>query len=98
MGWGENHVTILNLWQWLRERDENVKQQFVQFVTGCRSLPLDGFKPPFCITEASDMDIDSLPRAHTCFNQIVLPHYSSMAALRRAMEFAISEGGTFDLT
>ena len=36
---------------------------------------------------------NSLPSAHTCFNQLDLPEYSSEANLRSKLVMAIREGG-----
>ncbi|KAF8135467.1 hypothetical protein EV363DRAFT_1395968 [Boletus edulis] len=38
-------------------------------------------------------DPDRLPQAHTCFNQIDLPQYSSYEMLRQQLLLAINEGG-----
>ena len=54
----------------------NEKKSLLAFVTGSVCMPLDGFDPPFHIT-STESSIDSLPRAHTCFNQLIIPNYTS---------------------
>lgn len=66
----------------------------LQFVTGAGRLPLGGasaLRPPLTIA-ASTAPMDSLPTAHTCFNRLVLPTYSSFEKLHWALGMAISEG------
>lgn len=67
-------------------------------MTGTSRIPLDGFDPPFNITQGIDMEKDSLPRSHTCFNQIVIPEYSSIEIMREKILFAITETEGFHLT
>jgi len=43
------------------------------------------------------MDADALPRSHTCFNQLVLPPYTSYKALRDRLLFAIHNTEGFEL-
>ena len=95
---GEPHCTVVWLWDILREFDTHRRRQFLQFVTGSSQTPLDGYDPPFNVTEGSDMLDDSLPRAHTCFNQIVLPLYSSKEMMTEKLIYAFEETEGFGLT
>jgi hypothetical protein len=66
----------------------------LQFITGAARLPLGGaaaLQPALTIV-ASSAPEDSLPSAHTCFNRLVLPKYSSFSKLHWAVSLAISEG------
>ena len=49
------------------------------------------------ITQGVDMVEDSLPKAHTCFNQLVLPPYSSFAKLKERILFAVANSEGFEL-
>ena len=40
---------------------------------------------------------DSLPKAHTCFNQLVLPSYSSFSVMKEKIIFAITNTDGFEL-
>ena len=71
--------------------NSNPPALFLKFVTGATRLPLDGYDPPFNVTEGSDMDAKALPKAHTCFFSINLPKYSSKQILKTKLEYAISE-------
>lgn len=94
----DNHPQVIQLWQVVREFEEEHKRLFLFFVTGTSRVPLDGYDPPFNITQGSGMDSDSLPRAHTCFNQLVLPHFSSLEIMREKVLFAIRETEGFQLS
>lgn len=61
-------------------------------------VPLDGFDPPLNITQGdADMALNSLPRAHTCFNQLVLPRYSNFGMLYKQLKFAAENTVGFEL-
>jgi E3 ubiquitin-protein ligase HUWE1 len=61
-------------------------------------VPLDGFKAlqgadgtkKFSIHKA--FEVNKLPSAHTCFNQLDLPEYESEDYLRDRLSLAIKEG------
>ena len=63
-------------------------------------MPIDGLDPPLLITQMEDQErpelVDqALPRAHTCFNQLVVPPYSSLQVMRDKLLYALenaSEG------
>lgn len=56
-------------------------------------MPYGGFKNyPLKIDRG--VSPDSLPVAHTCFNQIDLPEYESKEKLREKLLIAISEGSS----
>jgi hypothetical protein len=59
----------------------------LRFVTGSPRIPLDGLDPPFCLSGTESGD-DSLPRAHTCFNRLVLPAYGTAELLEQKLRYA----------
>jgi len=89
---------VLWFWQLLRDMDVEDKMKVLKFVTGSDRVPLDGFHPPFNITDGEDMTGDMLPRAHTCFNQIVLPRYKAYRVMREKIKVAIDNTEGFDLS
>ena len=97
-GFGATHFLCVWLWQLMHEFDESTRRGLLQFVTGCDRVPLDGFEPPFNVTEGVDMERDSLPKAHTCFNQLVLPPYSSYDLMKKRIEFAMQNTSSFELS
>ena len=86
--------------QWLRDlldrSDQQSLSRFLRFVTGCQCMPVEGLAPPLMITHTDGSD-DTLPRAHTCFNQLVLPKYSTSEVLEAKLLFALenSQDGFF---
>lgn len=95
---GEHTDSVSWLWMMLRKISFTEQCKFLLFVTGTSCIPLDGYNPPFNITEGEDMCTDSLPRAHTCFNQIVLPEYSCYEILREKIMFAVNNTEGFALS
>ena len=94
---GEAHVTVVWLWKLAREMGVSQRRALLLFFTGSSRIPLDGFDPPLNVTEGADMREDSLPRAHTCFNQLVLPAYSSYQVMRDKILFAIANTNSFEM-
>nr|XP_027202145.1 E3 ubiquitin-protein ligase HUWE1-like [Dermatophagoides pteronyssinus] len=90
--------TIIHFWEVLREFDTNQVASFLQFVTGSGKVPLGGFKnlmgnngiQYFTITKVDN--VNRLPTAHTCFNQLELPSYESKEILKTKLLQAIMEG------
>lgn len=81
------------LWNVLRAFTTTEMQQFLSFVTGCKNVPITGLSPPLLLTamyvEGDNVD-GALPKAHTCFNQLVLPNYSSEAVVEERLRFALA--------
>ncbi|DBA03405.1 TPA: hypothetical protein N0F65_002813 [Lagenidium giganteum] len=96
-GYNEHSQVVLWLWQALREFPLELRGHFLKFMTGTNKIPLDGFEPPLNLTK-SDLDPQALPRTHTCFNQLVLPEYSSYETLVDKITFAIKNAEGFDLS
>eukprot|EP00605_Chrysophyceae_sp_TOSAG23-4_P003045 GSChrysophyteH1.ASY1.ANO1.3350.1 assembled CDS len=75
------------------------RAQFLQFVTGTSKVPLDGFANLQGMRGAQKFSIHRvfgdtglLPQAHTCFNQLDLPAYTTANELREKLLMAIKEG------
>jgi len=87
-------------WFWLlvESMSKDERGLLLRFVTGSPKMPLDGFDPNFNIELDSHADPESLPRAHTCFNQLVLPPYTEFVKLQSKVYQAIEYGaGGFHL-
>mmetsp|Transcript_8953 Transcript_8953/g.10955 ORF Transcript_8953/g.10955 Transcript_8953/m.10955 type:complete len:170 (+) Transcript_8953:1487-1996(+) len=73
--------------------DDHQRMRLLQFVTGTARLPAGGFKylqgtaGVICHFELSAIDGGdlALPRAHTCFNRLDLPDYSSYEKMRQIL-------------
>jgi hypothetical protein len=93
--WNETNDIIVWLWRILRETSLENKKLFIQFFTGTTCIPLDGFNPPITIVFGVDMITNSLPKAHTCFFQLVLPKYDSYETMKDKLIFAIRNTNSF---
>jgi len=89
---------IQYFWEALRGFSRQDRAKFLQFVTGTSKVPLDGFASlqgmrgtqRFSIHRVHNSSL--LPAAHTCFNQLDLPAYSTAEDMREKLLIAISEG------
>jgi len=85
-------------WQIVSEFGQEEKALLLLFVTGTSKVPLEGFKAlqgtngitRFTLQKAAG--IDTLPVAHTCFNQLDLPDYTSVDVMREKLMLALREG------
>ena len=69
--------------------------QLLQFITGTSRLPAGGFQSlehPITVECDSSTGRDHLPSAHTCFNRLDLPLYSTQHACEQLLHTAIAEG------
>lgn len=88
----------------MRKKFDNERRlRLLQFVTGTSSIPYDGFAAlrgsngprKFCIEKWGLPT--SLPRAHTCFNRLDLPPYTSFEMLYDKLLLAVEESSTFGI-
>ena len=87
-------------WNVMFSLSRSEKAAFLQFVTGSSKVPLSGFAElqgmrgvqKFSIHKAGGSG-GSLMSAHTCFNSLDLPVYSSEEEMREKLLYSISEGG-----
>lgn len=90
-----NSEIVQWFWKVFKDLDKEHTGLLLRFITGTSKIPLDGFDPPFNITYSPDKDPQSLPEAHTCFNQVVLPQYADSETLRQKLIFAINNAVGF---
>ncbi|KAI0051234.1 hypothetical protein FA95DRAFT_1602906 [Auriscalpium vulgare] len=99
-GYSSSDPVIVWWWRALKSFNRDERAKVLSFATGTSRVPLSGFgdlqgvqgTQRFSIHRAYG-DTDRLPQAHTCFNQIDLPQYSSYEMLRQQLLLAINEGG-----
>ena len=94
------HVVIQWFWRMVLLLNNEMRSRLLQFVTGTSRVPMNGFKElygsngPQKFTIERWGNVESFPRAHTCFNRLDLPPYKSYEELKdhmlRAIEY--SEG------
>ncbi|OEH77105.1 uba ts-n domain-containing protein [Cyclospora cayetanensis] len=93
-----NEQPIPWFWEIMEEFDTPQKAAFLQFVTGTSRVPIGGFRNLVGMRGPQKFSIQKaygenrLPSAHTCFNQLDLPAYTSKAILRKKLLLAITEG------
>ncbi|XP_077221899.1 LOW protein: E3 ubiquitin ligase-like protein isoform X2 [Tasmannia lanceolata] len=85
-------------WEVVKAFNKEDMARLLQFVTGTSKVPLDGFKALQGISGPQRFQIhraygapERLPSAHTCFNQLDLPEYSSKVQLQERLLLAIHE-------
>ena len=89
--------TIKYFWEVLLEFNEEEKKKFLSFVTGCDRAPIDGLGSlPITISNGGS-DIEQLPSAHTCFNNLILPNYKNKEKLKKNLLIAINYSEGFGL-
>eukprot|EP01125_Pyxidicula_operculata_P002631 TRINITY_DN1247_c2_g2_i1.p1 TRINITY_DN1247_c2_g2~~TRINITY_DN1247_c2_g2_i1.p1 ORF type:complete len:721 (+),score=241.81 TRINITY_DN1247_c2_g2_i1:85-2163(+) len=97
-GFTENHPTVQMLWIVLSEFTPEQQAKFLKFVTSCSRPPLLGFKvlhPQFCVHKSN---IENLPSATTCVNQLKLPPIDDYDVLKQKLLFAIESNSGFELS
>ncbi|XP_059440839.1 E3 ubiquitin-protein ligase UPL1 isoform X2 [Corylus avellana] len=85
-------------WEVVTSFSKEDMARLLQFVTGTSKVPLEGFKALQGISGPQRFQIhkaygapDRLPSAHTCFNQLDLPEYTSKEQLQERLLLAIHE-------
>lgn len=85
-------------WEVVKAFSKEDMARFLQFVTGTSKVPLEGFKALQGISGPQRFQIhkaygapERLPSAHTCFNQLDLPEYSTKEQLQDRLLLAIHE-------
>eukprot|EP00828_Plagiopyla_frontata_P005621 TRINITY_DN12303_c0_g1_i10.p1 TRINITY_DN12303_c0_g1~~TRINITY_DN12303_c0_g1_i10.p1 ORF type:complete len:136 (-),score=23.96 TRINITY_DN12303_c0_g1_i10:205-612(-) len=93
-GYTDSQQIIQWFWEVIQEFDNKLKAQFLFFLTGSFRAPHGGFKV-FNIEISKAYDINNLPVAHTCTNQLELPDYASKEILQDKLLKAIMESEGF---
>jgi len=98
-GYRRSHRVIRWFWEFAHGLTEGRKRKLLSFVTGSDRVPIRGFAdliPSFTITRGGPHS-QRLPTAHTCFNLLHLPEYSTREILHRKMQTAIDNAEGFGL-
>ena len=99
---GAKHAVIIWFWKALRKLDNADRAKLLQFCTGSSRVPCHGFRAlqrndgkyqRFCVQSLPRNEL-RFPRAHTCFNRIDLPLYSSYAELEAGLKVLIAMDAT----
>ncbi len=96
-GWDATHPTVRAFWSAVHELSLEDKQRLLLFATGSSRSPIGGLGKLGLKLQRAGPDSDHLPTAHTCFNTLLLPEYSSPEKLKDRLTKAISECEGFGL-
>ncbi|CAF0730839.1 unnamed protein product [Didymodactylos carnosus] len=96
-GYSSEHPTIKNFWDIMNNLTDDQKRKFLRFTTGSDRTPIGGLAKLKLVIVRKTADTDSLPTAHTCFNALLLPEYSSKAKLQEKLVKAIQYAEGFGL-
>lgn len=87
-------------WFWeilLDEWDDAQRRKLLAFSTGSDRAPVNGLKSlKFYIVMEGEED-GRLPTSHTCFNQLLIPKYTTKDVLRKNLEQAIDNATGFGM-
>nr|XP_043618820.1 E3 ubiquitin-protein ligase UPL1 [Erigeron canadensis] len=97
-GYTASSRLITWFWEVVNAFNKEDRARMLQFVTGTSKVPLEGFKALQGISGPQRFQIhkaygtpERLPSAHTCFNQLDLPEYTSKEQLQERLLLAIHE-------
>eukprot|EP01017_Pseudomicrothorax_dubius_P045945 TRINITY_DN8029_c0_g3_i1.p1 TRINITY_DN8029_c0_g3~~TRINITY_DN8029_c0_g3_i1.p1 ORF type:complete len:322 (-),score=81.09 TRINITY_DN8029_c0_g3_i1:88-1053(-) len=96
-GFDKDSQVIKDLWAILHSFNEEQKKKFLFFCTGTDRAPIQGLGSLRFIVSRWGPDSDKLPTAHTCFNHLLLPEYSSREKLREKLLTAMNYSEGFGL-
>jgi len=96
-GYTVGSQVILWFWEIILHFSEIMKRKVLLFVTGSDRVPIKGLASlPFCI-QRSGNNSERLPTAHSCFNILDLPEYSSKIILAERLSVALRHTEGFGL-
>lgn len=84
-------------WEVVGGFTDEEKKKLLSFSTGTDRVPVGGLKNLRFIVAKQGADSDRLPTSHTCFNVLLLPHYSDKAKLDRLLRQAILHAEGFGM-
>ena len=73
------------------------KKKFLLFLTGSDRIPIMGMKALHLVIQSTGGGEDYFPVAHTCFNLLDLPVYTSEEVMREKLHAAIEHNVGFSL-
>jgi len=96
-GYSANHPVIKNFWEVVHSLSMDQKKKLLFFATGSDRAPIGGLSNLSFVITRHGTDSDRLPQAHTCFNHLLLPEYSSKEKLRDRLMAAIENSEGFGM-
>lgn len=96
-GYDAKHKTVKRFWKIVHSLTYEQKQLLLKFATGSPRAPVGGLETMFFRVQRAGPDSAQLPTAHTCFNTLMLPDYSSEAKMRKLLLLALENAEGFGL-
>ncbi|KAK9871311.1 hypothetical protein WA026_011579 [Henosepilachna vigintioctopunctata] len=96
-GYTDETPIIKNFWAIVHSLSVDDKKKLLQFTTGSDRVPIGGLSKLKLVISRNGPDSDRLPTAHTCFNVLLLPEYSSKAKLEDRLLKAIKYSKGFGM-
>jgi E3 ubiquitin-protein ligase HUWE1 len=97
-GYTATDQQVVWFWEVVDEFDQGERNLLIKFTSGTALAPVGGFASlPFKIARVGlhdDPANNPLPSAHTCYNQLNLPAYTSKEELSRKLILSITSGST----
>ncbi|XP_043826949.1 probable E3 ubiquitin-protein ligase HERC3 isoform X1 [Dromiciops gliroides] len=91
------HPTVKMFWETFHEFPLEKKKKFLLFLTGSDRIPIYGMSSLRIIIQSTTSGEEYLPVAHTCYNLLDLPKYSSKEILNTRLTQAIDHYEGFSL-
>eukprot|EP01061_Rhynchopus_euleeides_P035009 TRINITY_DN59044_c0_g1_i1.p1 TRINITY_DN59044_c0_g1~~TRINITY_DN59044_c0_g1_i1.p1 ORF type:complete len:858 (+),score=312.55 TRINITY_DN59044_c0_g1_i1:39-2612(+) len=96
-GYDVTDSVVQNFWSILKEMNLDEQRMFLKFTTGTDRLPIRGLKSLNFVIGKNGGDSEQLPTAHTCFNHLLIPEYTSRDKLKEKLMTAIRNCQGFGL-
>lgn len=96
-GYTSETAIIQAFWELVHDMCTEDKKRLLQFTTGSARVPVGGLARLKLIIVRHSPDCDRLPTAHTCFNVLLLPEYSSKEKLKDRLYKAIKYSQGFGM-
>lgn len=96
-GFHPDHPTVKLFWEVVHSMSADEQRALLFFATGCDRAPVGGLGKLQFILQRAGPDAMDLPTAHTCFNLLAMPEYTSRAKLRDRLTIAIHNATGFGL-
>jgi len=92
-----DHPTIRIFWKVFHELSLEAKKKFLLFLTGSDRIPIMGMRALHLVIQSTSGGEEYFPVAHTCFNLLDLPVYTSEEVLKDKLNAAIEHNVGFSL-
>ncbi|XP_066534817.1 probable E3 ubiquitin-protein ligase HERC3 [Hoplias malabaricus] len=92
-----SHPTVRMFWEVFHDFPLEKKKQFLLFLTGSDRIPIHGMASLRIVLQSTSAGEHYLPVAHTCYNLLDMPCYTTKDTLRTRLTRAIEQYEGFSL-